>query len=165
MSSSNRTPCEDNIQTVVGTTGGDLTTSDDIEQQPLLGKGKEQRTPLPVAQLSILCLVRLAEPITYTQIFPYVNAMIEELHVTDNPADIRFYSCLVLFRLRGAFWAIGAIIGPLIDGTLSNPSERYPELFGNCDFLKDRNLDDKFDSSTSRPFCEHITNLRRDPST
>ncbi|KIO23393.1 hypothetical protein M407DRAFT_214653 [Tulasnella calospora MUT 4182] len=222
MSGASRTPPKDNIRTVVGTTGGGSpTTTDDIEQQPLLGKAKEQRTPLPVAQLAILCLVRLAEPIAYTQIFPYVNAMIEELHVAGNQADIGFYSGLVdslfavaqlftifqwgrlsdrigrrpvicigllgsasgslcfglsksfhqmlfsramagalsgnvavvssiiseitdktnqaqAFPLTGAFWAIGAIIGPLIGGTLSHPAERYPETFGNYDFLKDR---------------------------
>ena len=33
------------------------------------GKWKK-RTPLPLLQLFILCLVRLAEPIAYTQIFP-----------------------------------------------------------------------------------------------
>ncbi|KIO21446.1 hypothetical protein M407DRAFT_15815 [Tulasnella calospora MUT 4182] len=175
-------------------------------------------TPLPVAQLAILCLVRLAEP---HRIFPYVNAMIEELHVTDNLADIGFYSGLVdglfavaqlftvfqwgrlsdrigrkpvicigllgsasgsfcfglsksfhqmlfsramagalsgnvavvssiiseitdktnqaqAFPLTGAFWSIGAIIGPLIGGTLSHPAERYPAIFGSYDFLKDR---------------------------
>lgn len=30
----------------------------------------QRRTPLPMTQLIILCAVRLAEPIAYTQIFP-----------------------------------------------------------------------------------------------
>lgn len=222
MSSVSRTPSEDDVRTVVGSSGVcSPVTADDIEQQPLLAKGKMQRTPLPVFQLAVLCLVRLAEPIAYTQIFPYVNAMIEELHVTGNPADIGFYSGLVdsifavaqlftimhwgrlsdrigrrpviltgllgvaagsfcfglsgsfyqmlisramagalsgnvavvssimseitdktnqaqAFPLTGAFWCVGAIIGPLIGGMLSHPAERYPEIFGGFDFLKDK---------------------------
>ncbi|KAG8985134.1 hypothetical protein FRB93_006086 [Tulasnella sp. JGI-2019a] len=69
-------------------------TDSDAEQQPLLPK-KLKRTPLPKKQLAIICLARLAEPIAYTQIFPYINQMVEELHVTDNPADVGFYSGLV----------------------------------------------------------------------
>ncbi|KAG8923946.1 hypothetical protein FRC00_005673 [Tulasnella sp. 408] len=187
MSAVSRTPSEDDVRTAVNTSGiCSPVTPDDIEQQPLLAKRKGERTPLPVFQLAILCLVRLAEPIAYTQIFPYVNAMVEELHVTDNPADIGFYSGLVvsaaphpsaaapvdtgaqdslfavaqLFTIfqwgrlsgeitdktnqaQGAFWCIGAIIGPLIGGTLSHPAERYPEVFGTYDFLKDRTLPSK----------------------
>ncbi|KAG9049173.1 hypothetical protein FS837_010992 [Tulasnella sp. UAMH 9824] len=222
MSAVSRTQSEDDVRTAVGTSGiCSPVTPDDIEQQPLLAKSKSERTPLPVFQLAVLCLVRLAEPIAYTQIFPYVNAMVEELHVTDNAADVGFYSGLVdslfavaqlftifqwgrlsdrigrrpviltgllgvacgsfcfglsksfyqmlisramagalsgnvavvssiigeitdktnqaqAFPLTGAFWCVGAIIGPLIGGTLSHPAERYPGVFGNYDFLKDR---------------------------
>ncbi|KAG8886153.1 hypothetical protein FRB97_007191, partial [Tulasnella sp. 331] len=66
----------------------------DAERQPLLPK-KFGCTPLPKEQLAIICLARLAEPIAYTQIFPYINQMVEELHLTDNPANIGFYSGLV----------------------------------------------------------------------
>ncbi|KAG8989398.1 hypothetical protein FRB90_002252 [Tulasnella sp. 427] len=222
MSCVSRSQSEDDVRAVVGTSGVcSPVNSEDVESQPLLAKGNVQRTPLPVFQLAILCLVRLAEPIAYTQIFPYVNAMVEELHVTDNPADIGFYSGLVdslfavaqlftifqwgrlsdrigrrpviltglagvaagslcfglstsfnqmllgramagalsgnvavvssiigeitdktnqaqAFPLTGAFWCIGAIIGPLIGGTLSHPAERYPELFGSYEILKDK---------------------------
>lgn len=34
------------------------------------GRRFKPRTPLPLLQLTILCGVRLAEPIAYTQIFP-----------------------------------------------------------------------------------------------
>ncbi|KAG8911594.1 hypothetical protein FRC01_005628, partial [Tulasnella sp. 417] len=224
MSAVSRTPSEDDVRTAVGASGVcSPVTLEDAEQQPLLAKGKAQRTPLPVFQLAILCMVRLAEPIAYTQIFPYVNSMVEDLHVTDNPAEVGFYSGLVdslfafaqlftifqwgrlsdrigrrpvimtgllgvacgsfcfglsksfyqmligramagalsgnvacgrvlnnsfprvinrwicvAFPLTGAFWCIGAIIGPLIGGTLSHPAERYPDIFGNYEFLKDR---------------------------
>ncbi|WVR05194.1 hypothetical protein IAU60_002206 [Kwoniella sp. DSM 27419] len=52
-------------------------------------------TPLPFTQIAVLMGVRLAEPIAYTVIFPFVNQMVEELKVTDNPDRIGFYSGLV----------------------------------------------------------------------
>ncbi|KDQ14750.1 hypothetical protein BOTBODRAFT_32505 [Botryobasidium botryosum FD-172 SS1] len=187
-----------------------------VELTPLV---RPQRTPLPKFQLMILCLTLLSEPVAYTQIFPYVNQMMEELHVTDDPSQIGFYSGLVdssfaiaqlfmVYRwgklsdrigrrpvmfvglfgaalsslciglstslwsallarslggflsgngaviqsmigeltddtnigqaapLTGACWAIGAIIGPLIGGTFSNPVTRFPNVFGDIAFLK-----------------------------
>ncbi|KAG8991134.1 hypothetical protein FRB93_002914 [Tulasnella sp. JGI-2019a] len=83
-----------------GSTFVSTDTDSDAEQQPLL-PNKIKRTPLPKKQLAIICLSRLAEPIAYTQIFPYINKMVEELHVTKNPANVGFYSGLVdgLFSL------------------------------------------------------------------
>ncbi|EIM90192.1 MFS general substrate transporter [Stereum hirsutum FP-91666 SS1] len=52
-------------------------------------------TPLPYAQLACLCLVRTAEPINFTHIFPYVNQMLAGMHVTDDPSRIGFYSGVV----------------------------------------------------------------------
>ena len=53
-------------------------------------------TPLPKAQLATLCVVRLVDPIVFTQIFPYVNEMMDHLHLTDDPSKIGFYSGLVV---------------------------------------------------------------------
>ncbi len=33
-------------------------------------------------------------------------------------------------------WSTGATLGPLIGGTLSRPAEKFPNLFGNSEFLK-----------------------------
>ncbi|OWZ34735.1 hypothetical protein C343_01229 [Cryptococcus neoformans C23] len=52
-------------------------------------------TPLPITQIVVLMIVRLAEPISYTVIFPFINQMVEELQVTDNPDRVGFYSGLV----------------------------------------------------------------------
>ncbi|KAJ6472387.1 major facilitator superfamily domain-containing protein [Mycena vulgaris] len=52
-------------------------------------------TPLPKAQLAALCIARLSDPISYTQIFPYINEFLTVLHVTDDPSKIGFYSGLV----------------------------------------------------------------------
>ncbi|CAG8791357.1 11905_t:CDS:2, partial [Acaulospora morrowiae] len=39
------------------------------------------------------------------------------------------------FSLFGFCWGIGCI-GPAIGGYLSNPVDNYPQVFGNCIFLK-----------------------------
>ncbi|TFK55183.1 MFS general substrate transporter [Heliocybe sulcata] len=51
--------------------------------------------PLKKLQLAVLCAVRLVDPIAFTQIFPYINEMMETMHVTDDPSRIGFYSGLV----------------------------------------------------------------------
>lgn len=53
-------------------------------------------TPLPKAQLATICLVRLVDPIMFTQIFPYVNEMMEHLRLTDDPSKIGLYSGMVV---------------------------------------------------------------------
>ncbi|QRV89502.1 major facilitator superfamily transporter [Ceratobasidium sp. AG-Ba] len=73
------------------------------EERPLLYahdiegsvSAKPAITPIPKAQLSALCLTRLAEPIAYTQIFPYINQMIEDLGIAKSPAQVGFYSGVV----------------------------------------------------------------------
>lgn len=85
--------------------------NDDAEAQPLLPK--KPVTPLPKFQLAIVLFARLAEPIAYTQIFPYINAvscnnslsprnhfadqlqMVEELHIAP-PKQVGFYSGLIV---------------------------------------------------------------------
>ncbi|GJE90858.1 MFS general substrate transporter [Phanerochaete sordida] len=52
-------------------------------------------TPLPMAQLATLCIVRLVDPIMFTQIFPYVNEMIDHLHLTEDPSKTGLYSGIV----------------------------------------------------------------------
>ncbi|KAJ4478962.1 major facilitator superfamily domain-containing protein [Lentinula aciculospora] len=57
-------------------------------------KLRREVTPLPQAQLITLCLVRIVVPISFTQIFPYINEFIESLGVSDS-SQIGFYSGLV----------------------------------------------------------------------
>lgn len=74
---------------------------------------KASPTPVPKLQLISLCLARLSEPITFTQvimseiivflcfkywwqIFPYVNEMMLELGVAHSPSQVGFYSGLVV---------------------------------------------------------------------
>ncbi len=51
-------------------------------------------SPLPKAQLVCLCLIRLVDPIAFTQIFPYINEMMAHLHLTNDPSRVGFYSGL-----------------------------------------------------------------------
>lgn len=46
----------------------------DPEARPLL-PNKVQVTPLPRAQVAVILLARLAEPIAYTQFLPYINSV------------------------------------------------------------------------------------------
>ena len=58
------------------------------------------RTPQPqrlsVAVLAVLCAVRLVDPIMFTQIFPYVNEMMDHLHLTEDKSKIGLYSGMVV---------------------------------------------------------------------
>ncbi|KAH7909720.1 major facilitator superfamily domain-containing protein [Hygrophoropsis aurantiaca] len=73
------------------------------ESCPLLGEAgiesqkaeKPKPTPLPKGQLAALCTVRIVDPIAFTQLFPYVNEFMNDLHLTDDPSKIGFYSGLV----------------------------------------------------------------------
>ncbi|KAH7889900.1 major facilitator superfamily domain-containing protein [Phlebopus sp. FC_14] len=56
---------------------------------------KPEPTPIPKGQLAALCTVRLVDPIAFTQLFPYVNEFMSDLHLTDDPSHIGFYSGLV----------------------------------------------------------------------
>ncbi|QRV77495.1 major facilitator superfamily transporter [Ceratobasidium sp. AG-Ba] len=97
------------------------------------GCGDEQtvtprRTPLPVRQLFILALMRFSEPISFCVIFPFVNQMIEEIGVTDDPKAVGYYSGLV----EGIF-AVAQFCTAWYLGSLSDRVGRRPVLIiGLC---------------------------------
>jgi len=64
-----------------------------LESQVL---AKPAPTPIPKGQLAALCTVRIVEPIAFTQLFPYVNEFMSDLHLTDDPSRVGFYSGLVV---------------------------------------------------------------------
>ena len=47
------------------------------DEEPGPSRKYQKRTPLPLGQIVILCAVRLAEPISYTQIFPVSTTKFE----------------------------------------------------------------------------------------
>ncbi|KAG8825582.1 hypothetical protein FRC17_008612 [Serendipita sp. 399] len=49
-------------------------------------------TPVPWRQILTLCAVRIVDPIAFSQILPYINDMLRDMHVTEDPARIGFYS-------------------------------------------------------------------------
>ena len=53
-------------------------------------------TPVPKLQLAALCVVRLLEPIGFTQLFPYVNEMVVKFKMVDDPSKAGFVSGLVV---------------------------------------------------------------------
>lgn len=65
-------------------------TSEDLlnhEEQTLTGP-----TPLPLRFLLIMMLIRAMTPVAFEVIFPFVNQMIFELGIVENPEDVGFYS-------------------------------------------------------------------------
>lgn len=73
------------------------TTPNTLESQAAsfpAAKIQSTSTPLPRAQLICLCVIRLVDPIAFTQIFPYINEMMAHLHLTNDPSRVGFYSGL-----------------------------------------------------------------------
>ena len=45
-------------------------------------------TPLPKLQISIMSYIMMCEPIVYSSIYPYVNALVLESGVTSDPEKV-----------------------------------------------------------------------------
>lgn len=52
-------------------------------------------TPLPWRQLSILCLMRLAEPVAFTLCFPFIGDMLWDLKATTDRGQVGMYAGIV----------------------------------------------------------------------
>jgi len=53
-------------------------------------------TPIPKLALAALCLIRMLEPLGFTQLFPYINEMLVDLNMVDDPSKVGFVSGLVV---------------------------------------------------------------------
>ncbi|KAK6203385.1 major facilitator superfamily domain-containing protein [Scheffersomyces amazonensis] len=53
---------------------------------------KEQLVDFPIAQMAFISIIRIAEPIAFTSMFPYIYFMIKHFGITDNDADIARFS-------------------------------------------------------------------------
>ncbi|KAH7344910.1 MFS general substrate transporter [Rhizoctonia solani] len=64
---------------------------------------KDTTTPLPMGKFSILLMLNAVFPLAFEVVYPFVNAMIVEIGVTDDPERVGFYSGLVesIFSLMG----------------------------------------------------------------
>jgi hypothetical protein len=58
--------------------------------------GVTSRTSLPGRQMTALCSIRLVDPVAFTQIFPYINEFMTDMKVTNDPAQVGFYSGVVV---------------------------------------------------------------------
>ncbi|KAF2771520.1 MFS general substrate transporter, partial [Teratosphaeria nubilosa] len=80
----------------------------------------------PAAQLFLLALIRLSEPIAITSIFPYAWEFVREFHIGD-PANASFYAGILISAfnlaeaLSGVYW-----------GGISDKLGRRPVLFLGC---------------------------------
>lgn len=52
-------------------------------------------TPLPKAQLGALIAVRIADPIAYSQLFPYINQLLADMRIAE-PEQVGFYSGFIV---------------------------------------------------------------------
>ncbi|POY73727.1 hypothetical protein BMF94_3265 [Rhodotorula taiwanensis] len=115
-----------------------LSTNDSAqgEREPLLGGGSQRvdddaveavevkaRTPLPLKQTLVLCLMRFAEPVAFSIIFPFINRFIEDLHVTDDPSRIGYYAGII-----ESLFAFTTFSTVLAWGRLSDRIGRKPVL-------------------------------------
>jgi len=57
-----------------------------------------------------------------------ISTIFGEISSSDNQS--------VAFSLMPIFWSLGAVIGPILGGTLVYPVDNFPSLFGNSDLLK-----------------------------
>ncbi|KAA1092608.1 hypothetical protein PGT21_008418 [Puccinia graminis f. sp. tritici] len=84
-------------------------TSHDPARQPLLSPRKRvvseddvlevqeapATTPLPYRQIVVLCFMRITEPISQSLIHPFINQMLEDLHVTPDRTKIGYYAGII----------------------------------------------------------------------
>ena len=53
---------------------------------------KESLNDFPIRQMIIICIIRFAEPLAFTSIFPYIYFMIRDFHIAIKEEDISQYS-------------------------------------------------------------------------
>ncbi|ELU41778.1 hypothetical protein AG1IA_04206 [Rhizoctonia solani AG-1 IA] len=77
-------------------------TREDGNQPVLPGDGtstpvsKPERTPLPWKPLIVLTALNAVCPLAFELVYPFVNSMIVEIGVTDDPERVGFYSGLIV---------------------------------------------------------------------
>lgn len=65
--------------------------SEDLGNDTVL-HAKKPSTPIPWKQILTLCAFRIADPIAFSQILPYINDMLLAMKVSDDPSKVGFYS-------------------------------------------------------------------------
>lgn len=75
--------------------GSDLTQSQPATLTVFPEPEPKTPTPLPVRQLSIVLFLRVTEPISYLVCFPFINQMLLDIGVVDDPRRAGFYAGIV----------------------------------------------------------------------
>ncbi|KAJ2872153.1 hypothetical protein H4R27_006679, partial [Coemansia aciculifera] len=91
----------------------------DKQEEPVVVK----ETPLPWKQIAPLVAMRLAEPINFTLILPFMYRMIEDFGVAETPKDISYYASLLFVSL-----SISQTVTVMYWGRLSDRIGRRPVL-------------------------------------
>ncbi|KAJ2818040.1 hypothetical protein GGI24_005220 [Coemansia furcata] len=91
----------------------------DKQEEPVVVK----ETPLPWKQIAPLVAMRLAEPINFTLILPFMYKMIEDFGVAETPKDISYYASLLFVSL-----SISQTATVMYWGRLSDRVGRRPVL-------------------------------------
>ncbi|CBQ68726.1 conserved hypothetical protein [Sporisorium reilianum SRZ2] len=96
----------------------------DPERTPLLPASSiPTETPLPIRAIAILTLLRVAEPINFTIIFPFVNDMVYHIGATHDQAAVGFYAGII-----ESLFAVSQTCTILFWGSLSDRIGRRPVL-------------------------------------
>ncbi|GAC98226.1 major facilitator super [Pseudozyma hubeiensis SY62] len=95
----------------------------DPESAPLLATSPRKPTPLPLRPILILTTMRLAEPINFTIIFPFVNDLVSTLLPSVPASSIGFYSGLI-----ESLFSLSQTLTILFWGRLSDRIGRKPVL-------------------------------------
>ena len=81
----------------------------DDENTPLLATETKAVTPLPKLQLSLICFLRITEPIAFLVCFPFVNQMLLDVGAAKNPKDVGWPAAVVCPKLRLPFAKLRAL--------------------------------------------------------
>lgn len=106
-----------------GNGNGDHANDGDTERAPLLSPSPPPSTPLPVRKIAILLTMRIAEPINFTIIFPFINEMVFSIGATTDQARVGFYAGII-----ESLFALSQTLTILYWGSLSDRIGRKPVL-------------------------------------
>ncbi|CDU24979.1 uncharacterized protein SPSC_04812 [Sporisorium scitamineum] len=96
----------------------------DPEHRPLLTPPTPPvETPLPIRPIAILTLLRVAEPINFTIIFPFINDMVYHIGAAPDKASVGFYAGII-----ESLFAVSQTLTILFWGSLSDRIGRKPVL-------------------------------------
>lgn len=97
------------------------------QEDPSANLERSHTTPLPKLQLLIACFVRVTEPIAFMACFPYINQMLLDTGVVDDPRKTGFYAGLI-----ESMFAVAELLTVFQWGAASDRWGRKPVLLIGC---------------------------------